>query len=387
MKKIFFLGMILILLMALSLVGYGAYLNKKGEHIIAERTENRKLPVIGATVELRSLKPSIELDTANIYSEEMTDAVAMLDGQIVSAFVEKNSHVVAGQTLFLINNPQLPLKIEQATANISKSQAALAQATNSYHRYDRLMAKNATSKEKYEESEAQFNAAQASLAAAKAEKEQLELQYSYRNVTAPIDGDVLIMYRQPGAYVQTGTPLALIGKFQTLLFAANFDDRVIKRLLLSPEVKISFHENKIQKAYDTGFAAGNLGRAQPFSAHVREVVPNINEPAEIRRVLWEIDNSEHLLEPQTYSGVNIIGTKAYECLTVPLSAMIDSSRSEVYLYTSDGTIKRQSVVAGADDGTYVEIISGLQKGDVVVTSKPIGFSDGMAVDITIENKN
>ena len=386
MKKIFFAGMVIILLMALSLVGYGAYLNKKGESIIAERTESRKLPVVGATVELRSLKPVIELDTANIYSEEMTDAVAMIEGQIDSALVEKNSHVLAGQTLFVLKNPQLPLKIEQAAANISRAEASLAQATNSYHRYARLMAKNATSKEKYEESEAQFNAAKASLAAAMAEKEQLELQYSYRNVTAPIEGDVLIMYRQPGAYVQTGTPLALIGKFQTLLFAANFDDSVIKRLLISPEVSIGFHDNKIQKAYDTGFAAGNLGKEQPFAAHVREVTPNLNEPAAIRRVLWEIDNGEHLLEPQTYSGVTIAGTAAYECLAVPLNAMIDSGRDEVFVCTPEGTIKRTGVVTGADDGAYIEIISGLKQGDVVITSKPNGFADGMAVEVTIDNQ-
>ena len=114
MRKTFFVGMALILLMALALVGYGAYLNHKGEQIIADRTENRRLPVTGAIVELRSLKPIVVLDTANIYSEEMIDAVAMLDGQVASALVEKNSHVNAGQTLFVINNPQMPLKIEQA---------------------------------------------------------------------------------------------------------------------------------------------------------------------------------------------------------------------------------------------------------------------------------
>ena len=116
-------------------------------------------------------------------------------------------------------------------------------------------------------------------------------------------------------------------------------------------------------------------------------MPNIDEPAAIRRVLWELDNSERLLEPQTYSGVTVAGTAPYKCLTVPLTAMVDSAHNEVYLYTPDGMIKRQTVVTGADDGTYIEIVSGLKQGDVVITSKARGFEDGMPVELTVENKN
>lgn len=384
MKRIFYIGMVIILILALCLVGYGAYLNKVGEHVIAERTENRRLPVTGAKVERRELKPILELDTANLYSDEMIDAVAMIDGRITSAFVTKNSHVSAGQTLFAITNDQLPLKIQQADASIVKAEAGLAQATNSYHRYGRLMAKNATSREKYEEAEANFNAAQASLAAARAEKDQLEVMYSYRNVTAPIDGEVLIMYRQPGAYVQTGTPLALIGKFQTLYFALDFEDSVVKRLLNSPTVSVRFHDNKIQKAYGTDFAAGNLGDEQRFTATVRDIAPAISEPAAMRRVLWAIDNSQRLLEPQTYSGVVLESPRSYQCLAVPLKAMVDAGRDSVYVLQPDNTIKQQYVVTGADDGTFIEIISGLNLGDTVITSKPNGFEDGMPVEVTLD---
>jgi len=207
--------------------------------------------------------------------------------------------------------------------------------------------------------------------------------YSHRNVTAPIDGEVLIMYRQPGSYVQTGTPLALIGKFQTLLFAANLNDSVLKRLVNSSVTEVHFPGNKIQKAYDTGFAAGNRGGEQIFTARVREITPDMSEPAAVRRVLWEVDNSARLLEPQTYSGIKLQSSMAFNCLAVPLTAMVDSSRSEVYVLQPDGTIKVTPVVTGADDGNFIEIISGLQPGDIVITSKPQGFEDGMHVEVNL----
>ena len=151
-------------------------------------------------------------------------------------------------------------------------------------------------------------------------------------------------------------------------------------------VTVNFRDSELQKAYDTGFAAGNLGGEQEFIAKVRDVTPSLSEPAAIRRVLWEIDNSQHLLEPQTYSGIKLTANAAYNCLAVPLKAMVNSAHSEVYVYTADGKIKRQTVVTGANDGTYIEVISGLSEGDVVITSQARGFEDGMAVEVKIEDE-
>jgi hypothetical protein len=49
-----------------------------------------------------------------------------------------------------------------------------------------------------------------------------------------------------------------------------------------------------------------------------------------------------------------------------------------------GTLERRSVVTGASDGTYIEIIQGLSEGDVVITSDTDGIKDGVAVDVAIE---
>ena len=84
MKRPFFLGLGTILILIIALIVYGTYLNQRGESQIAERMSDRTIPLRGAKVQMRQLKPRLALDTLNLYSNKMADAVALLDGRITS---------------------------------------------------------------------------------------------------------------------------------------------------------------------------------------------------------------------------------------------------------------------------------------------------------------
>ena len=168
MKRYFFIGIAVILALAVALVAYGTWLNVSDEKQIARRMDERVLTLTGARAEKRRIKPTVAMDSVRLYSENMADATALVDGRIVEMFVTKNSAVHKGDVLMRLENDQIPLQIQQSSANVRRVEAALAQATNSYHRQERLMAKEATSKEKYEEAEAQYKAAQEALAEAEA---------------------------------------------------------------------------------------------------------------------------------------------------------------------------------------------------------------------------
>ena len=214
MKKSYIVGLVLIVMFAGAMIAYGAWLNKTGENQIARRMESRTIPLQGAKAQVREIYPKLTLETVNLYSEEMADAVALIDGRIEQIFVSKNSSVQRGQIIFTLVNDEIPLKIEQAESSIAKAEAQLANAKNNFARYTRLRDRDATSAEKYDEAEANYRASEAALREAQTVKEQLLVQSARQDVTAPIDGEVLILYRQQGAYVQAGTPLALVGNFR-----------------------------------------------------------------------------------------------------------------------------------------------------------------------------
>lgn len=385
MKKPYIVGLVLILLAAVAMVAYGAWLNKSGENQIAVRMKERTIPLQGAKVQVRDLHPSLELATVNLYSEEMADAVALIEGRVEQIHVSKNSQVRRGQVLFTLVNDEIPLKIQQAESSIAKAEAQLANAKNNYARYTRLRERDATSVEKFDDAEAAFHASEAALKEAQTVKQQLLVQSARQDVTAPIDGEILILYRQQGAYVQAGTPIALVGNFSRLFFSTPIEDFYAQRLAVGDTAKLSFNNSQIlRKAYDTEFAAGNRGDAQIFDVHIREIMPALNEPASLRKIVWEIDNRVGLLEQQTYSGALLRLTQDRKFLSVPLAAMTNPSRDAVFVVTAEDTIERRPVETGVDDGKYIEIISGLREGETVITSASEGLADGMKVTVTLE---
>ncbi len=384
MKKLYMVGLVLILIFAVAMIGYGAWLNKSGEHQITERMENRTIPLQGAKVQVRDIYPALSLETMNLYSEEMADAVALIDGRIEQIFVSKSSKVNRGQVIFTLVNDEIPLKIQQADSSIAKAEAQLANAKNNYARYTRLRDRDATSIEKFDEAEAAYFASEAALKEAQTVKEQLLVQSARQDVIAPIDGEILIVYRQQGAYVQAGTPLALVGNFQRLFFSLPVDDKLAQRLSLGEMAELSFTNSQIlRKAYDTEYAAGNRGDAEVFSVAVKEIMPSLNEPASLRKIVFEVNNSSGLLEQQAYTGANLKFVRPRKFLTVPLAAMIDSSRSAVFVITAQDTLERRAVKTGVDDGRFIEIVSGLQEGETVVTSAAEGLQNGMKVTVTL----
>ncbi len=386
MKRYFFIGIAVILALAVALVAYGTWLNVSDEKQIARRMDERVLTLTGARAEKRRIKPTVAMDSVRLYSENMADATALVDGRIVEMFVTKNSAVHKGDVLMRLENDQIPLQIQQSSANVRRVEAALAQATNSYHRQERLMAKEATSKEKYEEAEAQYKAAQEALAEAEAQQAQYLIQEGRQNVISPVDGNVLLLYQREGSYVKGGTPLALVGDFNRLLFSVTLDDKHTRYLSVGGTVLLNFPAQSLKKAYDTEYAAGNQGKTGKIVAAIREITPPLSEPAGIRRVLYEIDNRARILEPLTYNGVSIRTDRDYECLVVPLAAMADASHEEVFAVRPDGTVNRREIVTGANDGKYIEILSGLAEGDVVVVESFEGLEDGVKVNVAVEER-
>lgn len=413
MKRFFFIVLGVLLFLIVGLIVYGTYLNQSSEAQISERMSNQSIPLRAAVVKERMIKPQLSIDTVNLYSDKMADAVTLIDGRITAINVQKHEHVVAGQTLYTVTNETYPIRIRQADIDISKaendilqaenevmkSETALAKAKNDFGRYSRLRARDAVTAEKYEEVEATYREAQVNvenrqvqkerLEAQKeyyvAQKEQLLLEQSYAKVTAPLDGEVLILYRPQGSYVNAGTAMALVGDFQKLNFSMAIDDRLAQRLSPGQKATVVFSRSDFAKIYDTGYESGNAGKAQEFTAILRDISPGLEEAAAMRKVIWEIDNSAGLLEPQTYNNVSIKSFLAHLCLTVPLSAMANPARTVVFVVAEDGRLYRREITAGADDGEYIEIISGLEAGDVVVTSGTDGLEDGMNADITYES--
>lgn len=384
MKKTFGLAVVIISLMAAAIVVWGAWLNYSDENQIANRMNHRAVEVNAVRAAQRELTPTILLDAVRFSSKNMTDAVTLTEGTILRWHVGKNTAVHEGDVIAEMMNESIPLKIQQAESAISRAEAALAQAYNSYQRQERLLARRATSKEKYEAAEAQYLAAQSSLREAQVQRDQYLIQQSWLSVRAPLDGEVIIIYQREGAHVQAGTPVALVGDFSWLQFSLNMADVNARHLQEGQECFLRFPERKIvAKPYDTNYGAGNKERGLEIKAVLKEIVPPLSEPADLRRTVWEVDNRTSILEPMTYNGVTMRIGLSYKALAVPLSAMVDKSHNKVFVVDEENKIHERTVETGVVDERYIEILGGLSEGELVITGNLDGLEDGMNTDVEI----
>ena len=384
MKRYFIVGLAIVLALSLGAIFYGAWLNERGEYQITRRMEERRLTLHGARAAARALSPQITVNAINLFSNDMADAVALVDGRIVECHAPKGSFVRRGDVIFTLENEDIPLQRQEAESNILRAQAELKKAENNYNRYQILKAKDAASAQQFDEAEAAYLSAQSNLNVVEAKAAQLQVRESRQQVVAPIDGKVLVLYRQQGAYVQSGASLALVGDFRFLYFSSPVEDEAARHLLIGQEAELVFQQSDFKKVYGTDYAAGNLGSRQTFTATIAKITPSLDQPAAMRNILWQVDNRSGLLEPQTYGGVSFRSKRSHGALTVPLSAMADNEHKFVFVAKDDGTIERRSVHTGADDGSYIEILSGLTEGEIVVTSGVEGLTDGAHAEIILD---
>lgn len=386
MKIYFYLGVGIIITLIVTLFGYSVYLNNRGENQIAERMSNHHLPLTGVKVQERSLMPVVELDLVNLYSKDMTDVMALENGRVIQLFVEKNSQVAKGSPIIELVDEDIPLKIRQADSDIFEAEAQLVKARNTYNRYSQLLASSAISLEKFDEAEAAYKAAQARLANYEAQREQLLVRQSREIINSPIDGEILSLYQTVGAYVKAGTPVALVGDFSHLNFTSTLKDIYTKHLYVGREFDLTIREGEgLQKSYGAKISSGNLGEDQVFRAKVEKITPDLSDPASIRQVVWSIDNRVGLLEPGAYSKLCLQSNLPHKCLTVPVGAFINENKTQVAVMDEDGRLAIRSVEIGVTDGKYVEVKSGLQAGDIVITSDTEGIEEGTQIDIVLED--
>ena len=153
MKKYFMIGLGIVLALSLTIILYGAWLNERGEFQIAKRMSERSMELQGSQASVRFIRPRVTLNAINFYSKDMADAVALSDGRIISCLAPKGSFVRKGDTLFVIENEELPLQIQQAEANILSAQAEKHGKENQYKRFLLLKQKDAISAQQFDDAE------------------------------------------------------------------------------------------------------------------------------------------------------------------------------------------------------------------------------------------
>ncbi len=393
MKKYYLVAMAMIIALVISLIGYGIFINYEGERVISDRMSKQAATVQTAKASYREIHPAYEIENAQMQTSNAADVIAKVDGVITSNTLHKNQQVKKGEVVAVLTNEEIPLRIIQAESALKRAEAAELQYRNSFDRYSRLVKLNAVAMEKYDEAQANYVAAQAQVVDAKASYDQALLNQSRLHVKSNLDGVVMVIYKEEGSFVTAGTPICLVGDFSRLWFSLNMEDTEVRALLGDAKEKatldLSFRRWDMGKAFDTEYGAGNKGNRSTFDTDIQGIYPSLDKPADIRRVVFYVNNPTSVLEAKSYDNLLITNKTVRRVMSVPYGALFDDSNDDstvynLYVVNEDNKLEQRTVRVGSIGDNYAEIVEGVREGENVVISGWENLEDGQRVEIDSE---
>jgi Cu(I)/Ag(I) efflux system membrane fusion protein len=170
---------------------------------------------------------------------------------------------------------------------------------------------------------------------------------------APQSGFVNMLNIRQGYYVQPGTTMMSIAKLDTVWVEAVVFERQVE--LVSQETEVSM---------SVDFLPGKT-----WQGKVDYIYPQLDAKTRTLRLRLRFDNPNFQLKPNMYTQVTMHIHDDKDLLLVPKSAVIRSGKSNrVVLALGEGQYKSINVDIGRIGDYYIEILSGINEGEEIVTS-------------------
>lgn len=344
------------IIVAAVLVGLAAWKitdNKKKQETevkeVARQVDKINVNVITAARE--NINTDYSANGTFIPKQEMKQS-ADIAGRVVSVFVKEGSRVGAGQVLATIKRDAIEVDMTQAKNNLQN-------AIIDSQRYENAFKTGGVTKQQVDNSRLQLKNAQAAVRAQ-------GVRVNDTSVRAGISGTINKRMVEPGAVVATGTALFEIVNINSLKLSALVDESQVGRIQIGQDVAINV----------------NVLPDENFGGRISFIAPksdaSLNFPVEI-----EVSNNGKLKAGMYATALfkTNNGAETQNMLTIPAEAFVNGVSSGQVFIVNNGVAKLIKVQTGKVYGDKVQIISGLNGGEQVITSGQINLENGSKINI------
>ncbi len=377
----------------------GAILLVQGCSSGEEKAVEANVTVQAAAAENANIQDKISAD-AILYPRDQAAIVPKVVAPIKKFYVERGSAVHAGELLAELESRDLAGAVtenqggyEQAEAaynnalqsarqdlNTSKEQLDAAQklfdGRESLYKQGAMAAKDVDdarialtqARNQYDLAQKAYSlkAAQGQLTAAKGKTISAAAQLSYTKIVSPINGVVTDRPFYAGDTAPSGTAILTVMDLS----------KVVARAFVSPQQAAELH---------VGDAASILpGNGESEIAGKVTVVSPALDPNSTTVQVWvEAPNPGGKLKSGSTVGLRIVANTVKDALVVPAEAVLTATdgATTVMLIGKDSHAHQTAVKTGIRDDHEVQILSGLDAGQQVVTAGAYGLPDGTKVTI------
>lgn len=372
---------------------------------------------IKVAIEQAGYKDIIEVVSANgkIYPETEVKVSSDVSGEIVDLPVIEGDSVRKGQVLVKIYadvygsmRDKANAALSQAQAQQANSAAALAaykakldQNKLAYERNKELFAQKVVSRSEFETAEgtyrsalADYNAAVESVnsnrfavASARAGLTEANTNLNRTTIVAPMNGIVSLLPMKKGERVvgtaqMTGTEIMRIADLNTMEVQVDVGENDIPRVKYNDTaiIEVDAYNNRKFKGIVTQIASSSKNAASSTTATSSSADQVTNYVVHIR-ILQDsykdliTGHKPYPFRPGMSASVDIQTQRKNNVLSVPINAVTkergDSSKDDaevVFMLQPNKTVKQVRVTTGVQDNDYIEIVTGLKKGDGVVSA-------------------
>lgn len=325
------------------------------------------------------------------------DVHAKVAGYIKKIYVDVGDHVKQGQTLAVLEVPELAAQLSGADAQVRRSREEIRREQGDVQRAESahaaahsmyLRLKQASEQQKGLvaqqevddaqakdlETEAQVSSAQAALSAAQqqlemaaANQKQFGAMSDYARIVAPFTGVVTTRYADTGSLVAAGTssstqaiPIVRIAEVAKLRLVLAIPESIAGQIHLGDPVKV---------------------RVQALNEEITGKVCRFADSLDLQTRTMEteidFDNRNGKLIPGMFTETQLMLAAKPDALSVPLEAVAQNgNEATVLLVTLKNTIEERKIKTGISGKSRLEVVSGLHEGDRVVIGNRSQYHNG-----------
>ena len=337
------------------------------------RTETADLavPTVSVVAPKRAA-PSQEIVLPGNVQPFITSPVfARTNGYLEHWYFDIGAHVKKGQLLAVIASPEVDQQLQQAQSNLLTAAANLELATITKTRYEGLKKTNAVSQQDVDNAVGTYNANKAIVEADQAAVRQYSALVSFEKVYAPFDGVITARNTDIGDLINSGSNAVV----KTDLFHIA-QPGVLRVYVNVPE---EFSQQTTPGLTAELQLAEFPGRT--FTGKLIRTAEAINYTTRTLLVEVDVNNPSGQLLSGAYAEVHFKVPGQASTYIVPVDTLLFRKEGLNVAIVENGKAKLVPVVAGHDFGTSIEIVSGLQGNESVISSPPDSIVTGETVQI------
>ncbi len=284
---------------------------------------------------------------------------AELSGKVAHIAFEPGSRVQAGDLLVHQNTAS-------ETAQLRAAEATVALARINFKRAAKLLPDKVVSQSEYDNADAQ-------LKQAVAQADNIRAVIAKKTIQAPFAGRLGIRLVNLGQIIKEGEAIVSLQALDPIF--VNF---------LLPQQRLAQVRPGLTVRVTTDALSG-----QTIEGRITAINPDVDATTRNIRVQATLENVQEQLRPGMYATVEVVLPRQDEVVTIPATAVLYAPYSDSVFVVEEkegendsppGRVVRQQFVRlGEKRGDFIAVVSGLEKGDSVVSTGVFKLRNGQAV--------